>query len=146
MSLNRLVLGVPCAEVTVLATGGVATPRAQFIAGERTGETVKFNGAEVRRVTGLAVSIDGRGLDGAVVETTTVLDEVAAGTVFRAEGETTVTVRAEAQAGFGGGAPRASLVTTVFVERLVPVGNVSELLRASARPTATTPATAKAAA
>lgn len=122
--------GTVPSEVLVVATGGVARERAEYVDGERTGESVMRGGAAVRRLTGMAVSVGGLGLDGAVVDTTTPLDEVEAGTIYRAEGEVEVGVRAEAKPGFkAGDKPRADLAFAVFIERLVPVGSAMDLLR-----------------
>lgn len=122
--------GTVPSEVLVVATGGSARERAEYVDGERTGEPVMRGGAAVRRLTGMAVSVGGLGLDGAVVDTTTPLEEVEAGTIYRAEGEAEIAVRADAKAGFkAGDKPRADLNFTVFIERLVPVGSAMDLLR-----------------
>src|SRR5699024_362087 len=115
-------------DLEIFAIGGSGMVRAEWLDGEKTGKNLQRNGADLRRVTGLAVSLRGQGLDGATVETTTALEEVPSGTIFKGQGEVEVRVRADAQAGFGNGAPRGDLNVTVFVERLEPVGKVSDLL------------------
>lgn len=121
------------AAVLLVGLGGAARERRAYAAGVATGDAVMRDGIPVRRVTGLAVSVAGVGLDGAVVETTTALEEVSAGSIWRAEGAVELTVRAAASPGFGGGGPRADLVATIFVERLVPVGSVAQVLAGPAR-------------
>lgn len=127
---NSARFGTVPSEILVVATGGSARERAEYVDGERTGESMTRGGAAVRRLSGMAVSIGGLGLDGAVIDTTTPLEEVEAGTIYRAEGEAEVAVRAEAKPGFKeGDKPRGELVFTVFIERLVPVGSAMDLLR-----------------
>ena len=90
------------------------------------------DGAAVRAVTGLAVSVAGVGLDGATVQTVTPLEEISAGQIYAAEGAVEIIARAEAKPGFGGGSPRADLNIVVFIERLVPKGDVTSLLAGAA--------------
>ncbi|WP_236742938.1 hypothetical protein [Mycobacteroides abscessus] len=59
----------------------------------------------------------------------TPLEEAPAGMVYRAEGVVELAVRADARPGFGDRGPRGVLALTVRIERLVPVGNVMDLLR-----------------
>lgn len=115
--------------VLAVGTGGVTRQRKSYVNGAASDEPVLRNGAAVRRVAGLAISIDGVGLDGATVETTTPLETVEAGTIFKAEGEIEVSVRADARPGFNGGGPRGVLAVSVFIERLVPVGSAADLMR-----------------
>jgi len=129
--IGRYTLAAMPQNFQLYATGGVAQVRAEYADGKRTGESMKRNGVDLRRVTGLAVSYGNQGLDGATIETTTPLEEVQVGTIFRAEGECEINVRADASPGFNGGSPRAWLELSVFVEKLVPVGNVSEILTKS---------------
>lgn len=133
--IQTLDLPIKAEELTLIGTGGSARTRAVYVDGQRTGETVKTaGGSDVHRLTGMAVSLSGHGLDGAQVETGTPMDDVPAGAIFRVEGECSVTVRAEGRAGFGGGGPRGVLTVRVFAERLVPVGNVADLARQAPRP------------
>lgn len=129
MAQNMVELGVLPESVLVIATGGAARARQEFSNGQATGETVKRNNADVHRLSGVALSVAGRGLDGATVETGTPLETIAAGAIFKAEGEVTVSVRADAKPGFNGGAPRGVLQTTVYIERLTPVGDISSIIR-----------------
>lgn len=133
--MNRTAFRTDPATVLLFGTGGEGRERAEWRDGQRTGEVITRDGATVRRLSGVAVSVGGLGLDGAVVETTTPIDEVPAGAVFRASGVCEVSVRAEAQAGIGKDAPpRASLSITVFIERLEPVGSVADLVNGKAAP------------
>lgn len=132
--INRLEIPARSEELLLVGTGGTVRTRAEFRDGQRTGETMKRGGADVHRLTGLAVSLAGVGLDGATVETASPLDEVPAGQIFRAEGEVSVAVRADARPGFGDSGPRGVLGITVWVERLTPVGDVAALLTKSAPP------------
>lgn len=126
---------VPVAPDAVLAigTGGGGRTRTVYRDGAATDEVVQREGAAVHRLTGVAVSVAGVGLDGAVVETLTPLETVAAGTVFRVEGMAELAVRADARPGFGDRGARGVLSVSVFVERLVPVGSVDQVIRSGAR-------------
>lgn len=126
--LSRMTLPVDAASVVVIGTGGEARTRKEYRGGEATGAMIQRDGADVHRLTGVAVSIGGVGLDGASVETTTGLESVGAGTVFKAEGVVEVSVRADAKPGFGDRGPRGVLVPSVYVQRLVPAGSITELL------------------
>lgn len=123
-------------DVLALGTGGFARQRKMYVNGAASEDPVLRNGAAVHRVTGLGVSVGGVGLDGADVSTTTPLGQVEAGTIFKAEGEVEVSVRAESRMGFNGGAPRGVLAVSVFIERLVPVGSVNDLVRQASSPSA----------
>lgn len=127
--LARLVLPVDPSSVLVVGTGGDSRPRRAYLNGEPSDDPVLRNGAAVQRLSGVAVSIAGVGVDGATLETTTPLESVVAGTIFRAEGAVECMVRADAKPGFGDRGPRGVLAVTVFVERLVPVGSAADLLR-----------------
>lgn len=127
--ISRLTLCVDPSTVLLIGTGGTSKTRAAYENGVKTEANVQRGGADVHRLTGVAVSVNGVGLDGAVVETSTPLENVPAGGLFRAEGLAEVSVRAEGRQGFSGGSPRGVLAVTVFVERLVPVGNANELLK-----------------
>lgn len=128
--MTRMVSAVPADQVMVIATGGEARTRLAYRDGQQTGETVQRDGGDVRRLSGVSVSVGGRGLDGATVETATPLDEVPAGTIYRADGTVELTVRAEGRSGFRGGDPRGVLIVSLYIERLTPVGNAADLLRA----------------
>ena len=127
--ISRVTLSVDPSSIMLIGTGGTSRTRAAYENGVKTDSNVQRGGADVHRLTGVAVSVNGVGLDGAVVETGTPLENVPAGSIFRAEGLAEVSVRAEGRPGFGSGAPRGVLAVTVYVERLVPVGNANELLR-----------------
>lgn len=129
--MSRLTLRPDPATVVAFGTGGDARTRSAWIDGKRSDQAVQREGAEVRRLSGLAVSIGGVGLDGATVETLTPLDAVPAGTIFRAEGVVEVSVRAEGRPGYGDdAAPRGVLAVTVFIERLAAVATAADLVAA----------------
>lgn len=130
--MSRLVLNVDPASVLLIGTGGTSRTRAAYENGVKTDTNIQRGGVDVHRLTGVAISVNGMGLDGAVVETATPLENVPAGGIFRAEGIAEVAVRAEGRQGFGGGSPRGVLSVTVFVERLVPAGNATDVLRTPA--------------
>lgn len=138
--LSRLTLPIDSSSVLLIGTGGTSRTRVVYENGVKTDSNVQRGGADVHRLTGVAVSVNGQGLDGATVETATPLENVPAGGIFRAEGLAEISVRAEGRQGFGGGNPRGVLALTVFVERLVPVGNANDVLRgatgAGRKPTA----------
>ncbi|MCH9668461.1 MAG: hypothetical protein K0U78_00925 [Actinomycetia bacterium] len=127
--LSRVMLAVDPDSVLLISTGGTARTRVQYENGVKTDSNIQRSGADVHRLTGVAVSVNGNGLDGATVETATPLAEIKAGSIFKAEGLVEVQIRAEGRAGFGDGAPRGVLATTVFVERLIPVGNATDVIR-----------------
>ncbi len=129
--LSRMTLPIDAGSVLLMATGGTARTKVAYENGVRTESNVQRAGVDVHRLTGMAVSVGGQGLDGATVETSTPLEDVPAGGIFRAEGVAEVSVRAEGKSGFNGNGPRGVLALTVFVERLVPVGNANDLLRAA---------------
>lgn len=130
--LSKMTLAVDPSTVLLIGTGGTARTRAQYENGVKTDTNVQRGGVDVHRLTGVAVSVGGTGLDGATVETASPLENVQPGSIFKAEGLTEVSVRAEGRAGCGDGAPRGVLAVTVFIERLVPVGNANDLLRSGA--------------
>lgn len=132
--LSKMTLAVDPKTVLLIGTGGTARTRAHYENGVKTETNVQRNGVDVHRLTGVAVSVNGAGLDGATVETGTPLENVQAGSIFKAEGLTEVSVRSEGRAGFAGGSPRGVLAVTVFVERLVPVGNANDVIRSTAAP------------
>lgn len=144
--LSRLDLPVPAASVLVIGTGGTGRTRAVYADGVRT-DAVRTDAAgnALHTLSGVAVSVNGVGMDGATVETTTPIETVTAGTIFRAEGIVTVGVRAGAKPGFkSGDAPRGVLDLSVFVERLTPIASAHDLAAAAAaepkRATAAKPA------
>jgi hypothetical protein len=130
--LTRVVVPVDSTAVLIVGTGGAARQRRAYVGGEPSDQPVLRNDAAVQRLSGVAVSVGGVGLDGATVETTTPIETIAAGTVFRASGVVEVAVRADARSGFNGGGPRGVLAVTVFIERLEPVGNTADLARTTA--------------
>ncbi len=131
--LTTLRVPVPVEQLMVIGTGGGSRTRAVYRDGAATGEVVQRDGAAVHRLTGVAVSVAGVGLDGATVETTTPLEEVPAGTVWRVEGSAELSVRADARPGFADRGPRGVLTVTVFAQTLTPVGNIDQLLRGGRR-------------
>lgn len=132
--LDGLVLDA--GQVLAIGTGGGGRAQRVYRDGAATDEPVLVDGAQLHKLTGLAVSVGGVGLDGADVQTTTPLESVPAGTIFRAEGRCTLSVRADAKPGWGDRGPRGLLVVTVYIQRLEAVGSVNDLLRPA-------PATAK---
>ena len=124
---------MPSDLLLVIGTGGGGRTRAVYRDGERTEEVVEREGSAVHRLTGVAVSIGGVGLDGAMVETSTPLETVDAGTIFRVEGSAELTVRADARPGFGDRGPRGVLSVSVYAQTLTPVGSVDQLLRGGSR-------------
>lgn len=131
--INNLRLPVTADQLLVIGTGGGSRTRAVFKDGAATDQVVERDGAAVHRLSGVAVSIAGVGLDGAVLETTTPLESVGAGVVYRAEGHCEVAIRGDARPGFGDRGPRATLSVTVFAQQLNPVGSVESLLKGSRR-------------
>lgn len=127
---TSMTLPVAADGVLIVGTGGEARTQAVWADGRATDAVQQRDGADLRRLTGVAVSVAGIGLDGASVTTTTALDEVSAGMVYRAEGSVEVTMRAVGRPGFGDRGPRGELVTSVYVERLVPAGSVMDLVKA----------------
>jgi hypothetical protein len=113
----------------VFGTGGGGRTRSVYRDGAVTDDVVQRDGAAIHRLSGVAVSVAGVGLDGAVVETTTPLETIAAGTVFRVEGSAELLLRADARPGFGDRGPRGVLAVTVYAQTLTPVGSVTDLLR-----------------
>jgi hypothetical protein len=127
--LTTLRVPVPVDQLLVIGTGGGGRTKAVFKDGAVTDELVQRDGAAVHRLTGVAVSVGGVGLDGASLETTTPLEAVTAGTVFRAEGSAELSVRADARPGFRDRGPRGFLVLNVYAQTLTAVGSVEQLLR-----------------
>lgn len=118
-------------EVLVVGTGGDSRERSEYRDGEATGRPLLHsNGSSIRGLSGVSVSVSGQGLDGAVVTTTTPIESVPAGTIFRASGEVKLTVRADARVvGRGSDArARGDVVAQLFVEQIEPVGDVNDLL------------------
>ncbi|GAB2659242.1 hypothetical protein GCM10027169_22970 [Gordonia jinhuaensis] len=127
--ITRATVVVDPALVQLVGTGGVGRERALYVDGKRQDAPMKTSGgATIRRLSGLAVSVGGVGYDGADVESTTPLEAVDAGVIYRAEGHCEVRFRAEGRAGFGDGGPRGVLRTTLFVERVTPVGSIADVL------------------
>ena len=91
------------------------------------------NGRPVRRLPGVTAVLDGVPLENFSVETTADVDNLGPGGLLAAQGEVSVTVRADAKAGFNGGAPRGSLAGKVFVENLTPIAALAELMAQAAR-------------
>jgi len=131
--LTTLKVPVPSELLLVIGTGGGGRTRTVYRDGAATEELVQRDGAAVHRLSGVAVSVAGVGLDGAMIETTTPLETVNAGTVFRVEGVAELTVRADARPGFGDRGPRGVLAVSVYAQTLTPVGSVDQLLRGGSR-------------
>lgn len=126
--LTRFQTRIDPASVLVTSLGGDCPARMVYENGRRTDTPVTWRDGAVRRFPG-SISVDGSGLPGADIETVTPLEEAPAGMVYRAEGVVELAVRADARPGFGDRGPRGVLALTVRIERLVPVGNVMDLLR-----------------
>lgn len=122
--LTNLRLPIPADQILVIGTGGGGRTRAVYKDGAATGDVVERDGAAVHRLSGVAVSVAGAGLDGCVVETSTPLETVPPLTVFKVEGNAELAIRADARAGFGDRGPRGVLALTLFVQTLTPVGSV----------------------
>ncbi|SHS67846.1 Uncharacterised protein [Mycobacteroides abscessus subsp. abscessus] len=120
------------AKLFLFGTGGVGRAQRVYRDGTATEEPVLVDGGTLRKLTGLAGSYDGNALEGADFRSVTPMDSVPAGTVFKAAGRCTLSVRADAKSGFGPNArPRGVLALTVYIERLEPVGSVNDLVRQS---------------
>ena len=117
-------------QIMVFGTGGGGRAQSVYREGKATDEPVLVDGAQLHKLTGLAVSVAGRGLDGAEVRTTTPLEEVPAGMLYKAEGRCTLSVRADAKPGWGDRGPRGILSVTVYIQTLNPVGSVTDVVRA----------------
>ena len=131
--LTTLRVPVPSELLLVIGTGGGGRTRTVYRDGAKTDELVERDGSAIHRLTGVAVSVAGVGLDGAMLETTTPLETVEAGTIFRVEGTSELTVRADARPGFGDRGARGVLAVTVYAQTLTPVGSVDQLLRSGSR-------------
>ena len=131
--LTTLKVPVPSELLLVIGTGGGGRTRTVYRDGAKTDELVERDGSAIHRLTGVAVSVAGVGLDGAMLETTTPLETVEAGTIFRVEGTAELTVRADARPGFGDRGARGVLAVTVYAQTLTPVGSVDQLLRSGSR-------------
>lgn len=130
---TTLSVPVPADQVLVFGTGGGGRTRAVYKDGELTSDVVQRDGAAIHRLTGVAVSVGGVGLDGATLETTTPMDQVPAGTIFKVEGRAEISVRADARPGFGDRGPRGVLAVSVYAQTLTPVGTVDALLKSGRR-------------
>lgn len=131
----ELKLPVPADSVLVIGTGGEAREMQEWSGGVATGKPqLHSNGGALRALSGVSVSVAGQGLDGAEVSTTTPLDAIPAGALYRASGEVTVTARADARITGRGADQRArgQVTARVFIETLEPVGDVNSLLKAGA--------------
>jgi len=130
--MYELKLPVPSETVLVIGTGGESRELQEWVGGVATGKPVMHsNGGAIRSLSGVSVSVAGQGLDGAEVSTTTPLDGVAAGAIYRASGEVTVTARADAKITGRGADQRArgQVTARVFIETLEPVGDVNSFLK-----------------
>lgn len=127
-SIRSLTIPLDPSQVLLIGTGGGGVVRAEWVDGERTGESITRDGADLRRLSGISVSAAGIGLDGAVVETTTPLDEVGAGTVFAVSGTCELFVRSSSYVDFRGNS-QSELVCTLYVQTLTPVLQVQDALQ-----------------
>lgn len=127
--LDELV--IDASQVIAFGIGGGGRAQRVYRDGTATDEPVLVDGAQLHKLNGLAVSVGGRGLDGAQVHTSTPLDTIDAGVLFKAEGRCTLSVRADARPGWGDRGPRGVLAVTVYIQTLTPVGSVTDLLRTS---------------
>ena len=129
MATNRIAVPIDAKQTLILGTGGGGRERAEYVKGAATGAPMLRNGSTLYRLSGVAVSVAGVGMDGVTVETATQLPAIEAGMVFACEGTVELTVGAKAEAGFQkGDAPRASLTVSLYVERLVPKGSAFQAL------------------
>lgn len=131
--LTTLRVPVPADSLMVIGTGGGGRTRAVYRDGAATDDVVQRDGSAVHRLSGAAVSVAGIGLDGAVLETTTPLETVPAGTIFRVEGAAELSIRADVRQGFGDRGARGVLAVTVYAQTLTAVGSVDQLLRGGSR-------------
>lgn len=130
---------VDAKQVMVVGTGGESREKAEYENGAATGMPERYSsGAAICRLSGVAVSVGGAGLDGVAVTTTTPMETVPAGTVFRASGDVVLTMRANARLVGRGDQARAlgDLQASIFIETLEPVGDLSELLSKTPAPAA----------
>lgn len=120
-------------QITLLSQGGKARPKNAYVDGKATGPRLR-NGAPVVGVP-MAAIVEGADLADVdlAVETSTPLEEVSAATIFAAEGECVLRIRADGRAGFGDGGPRGALIGTLYVERVVPRGDLAALLGKAAQ-------------
>lgn len=124
---NRINVTIPAATVTVVG-GGDATPAAVYENGQATGQVVQRDGKPVKRLRGATAFIDGQPAEGLTVETISDFDSLPAGSILRGEGQASLSIRADARPGFGGGSPRGEIAGTVFVQNLVAVASIDSLL------------------
>lgn len=130
----ELKLPVPAESVVVVGTGGESREMQEWAGGVATGKPqLHSNGSALRALSGVSVSVAGQGLDGAEVSTTTPLDGIAAGAIYKASGEVTVTARADAKITGRGAEQRArgQVTARVFIETLEPVGDINALLKSA---------------
>ena len=126
--VNRIELKVKPEQLTVVG-GGETRAATDF----ETGQAVLRNGRQVKRVPGCQVLLDGTPLDGFTLETVSEIDDIGPGGILAAQGEVSVSIRADAKPGFNGGAPRGSLAGRVFIENLQPVAALADLIAQAAR-------------
>lgn len=125
---NSLSLTVNPAQLAFMG-GGEARPATEF----DSGNPLLRDGRQVRRLPGVTALLDGVPLENFTVETVADVDNLGPGGLLAAQGEVSVTIRADAKAGFNGGAPRGSLAGRVFVESLAPVAAIADLIAQAAR-------------
>lgn len=130
-STNSLTIRPEAGTVAFIGGGQVSDVK-DYKEGKEAGLKLR-DGHPLRRVPGVTAVMDGVPLDGFMVQTTAVVDDIPDGSLLAASGVVEVTIRGEARAGFAGGAPRANLTGSVFVENIEPVGNVANLLAQAAR-------------
>lgn len=119
--MRNLTLPLPTNKLQLVAAGITSQTRAEWVDGKRTDNIQQRNGADLHFLEGVLAVFDGANLDVTISTTTPLPEGLPAGTMFRVEGEAELYVRGQAQAGFNGGAPRATLVGSLYCEKLTPV-------------------------
>lgn len=125
--MRNLTLGINVNDLMLIGTGGGGVVKNKWADGKRTEELESRNGGPVRNLSGISASLNGVGLDNIGIATSTPLERVEAGMLFRAEGEAELRVWPTVS----GGKDRAfaELNGTLYVERLVPLGNAFDAAR-----------------
>lgn len=132
MAQKRATTTVAAAEVAIYGLGGDVRPRTSWGSDDPETREGTEGPVAVHAVTGAGVSIGGIGQDGATLLIGTPLETMEVGTIYRAEGRVEVTHKAQAKVLDIPGEPVKaipSLLTEIWVERVVPVGSVEDLMR-----------------
>ncbi|MFT4044699.1 MAG: hypothetical protein QM673_16185 [Gordonia sp. (in: high G+C Gram-positive bacteria)] len=126
---TKVTIPISAHSLILFSGGGEGRVVREYEGGKPTGQNRKGpNGADLWRLNGVSPSLAGKGVEGAVVETTTPLEKLDPGTIFAAEGAVEMTVTAQAKPGYGDSGPRGTLGVRIFVETLTPRGNIGALL------------------